>query len=63
MSGNVGDVSGNNTFTLTLPLSLFADADALRYFILDFSRTINNQSANITRQQRDWEFKVGMRLP
>lgn len=63
MSGNVGDVSGNNTFTLTLPLSLFADADALRYFILDFSRTINNQSANVTRQQRDWEFKVGMRLP
>jgi len=63
MSGNVADMSANNTFTLSLPLSLFADADGLRYFMLDFSRTINNQSANVTRQQRDWELKLGMRLP
>jgi hypothetical protein len=58
----VADISANNTFTVTLPLSVLANADALQYFLLDFSRTIN-QNGNITRQQRDWEIKLGVRLP
>lgn len=62
VSGTVADISANNTFTVTLPLSVLANADALQYFLLDFSRTIN-QNGNITRQQRDWEIKLGVRLP
>lgn len=62
VSGNVADPAANNTFTVTVPLSVLGDADALKYFLLDVSRTIN-QSGNITRQQRDWEIKFGARLP
>lgn len=62
VSGNVADPAANNTFTVTVPLSVLGDADALKYFLIDVSRTIN-QSGNITRQQRDWEIKFGARLP
>ena len=62
VSGNVADPAANNTFTLTVPLSVLGNADALRYFLLDVSRTIN-QTGNITRQQREWEIRFGARLP
>jgi hypothetical protein len=62
VSGNVADPAANNTFTLTVPLSVLGNSDALRYFLLDVSRTIN-QTGNITRQQREWEIRFGARLP
>lgn len=62
VSGAIADFSGNSTFTVTVPLSVFGDAEALKFFMLDFSRSVN-QTGNITRQQRDWEIKIGARLP
>ena len=62
VSGNVADPAANNTFTVTVPLSVLGNADALRYFLIDVSRTIN-QTGNITRQQREWEIRLGARLP
>jgi hypothetical protein len=38
------------------------NADAMRYFNLDISRSVNN-TGNITRFQRLWEIKLGARLP
>lgn len=61
-SGTVSDISGNNNFTVTVPLSVINNADALKYFQMDFSRAVSN-TGNITRYQKDWEIKVGARLP
>ena len=62
VSGQVSDLSGNSTFTLSMPLSVLADEDALRYLRADFSSTVNN-TGNVTRQTRLWEIKFGARLP
>lgn len=62
VTGNVSDISGNSDFTVTIPLSVLGDAEAFRYFVLDLSQTIN-QTGNVTRQQRDWQIKLGVRLP
>lgn len=62
VSGQIADLSGNSTFTITVPLSVLGDEDALRYLRADFSHTVNN-SGNITRQSRLWEIKLGARLP
>ncbi|NQW29108.1 MAG: hypothetical protein HQ472_01175 [Ignavibacteria bacterium] len=62
VSGQISDFAGNSTFTVTVPFSILNDSEALRYFLIDFSRSLN-QSGNITRQSRDWEIKLGARLP
>ena len=62
VSGQIADLSGNSTFTITVPLSVLGDEEALRYLRADFSHTVNN-SGNITRQSRLWEIKIGARLP
>ena len=62
VSGQISDFSGNSTFTISLPLSVLADEEALRYLRADFSSTVNN-TGNITRQTRLWEIKLGARLP
>lgn len=62
VTGQVSDFSGNNTFTLTLPLSIIKDTRLMRLLQLDFSASVNN-SGNITRQSRLWEIKFGARLP
>lgn len=62
VSGQISDFAGNSTFTVTVPLSVLNDSEAFRYFLIDFSRSLN-QSGNITRQSRDWEIKLGARLP
>lgn len=62
VSGQIADLSGNSTFTITIPLSVLGDEEALRYLRADFSHTVNN-SGNITRQSRLWEIKLGARLP
>lgn len=62
VSGSIGDITGNSTFTVTLPLSALGDTEALKYFLIDFSRSVN-QTGNVTRNQRDWEIKIGARLP
>ncbi len=62
VSGQISDFSGNSTFTISMPLSVLADEEALRYLRADFSSTVNN-SGNITRQTRLWEIKLGARLP
>jgi hypothetical protein len=62
VSGQISDFSGNSTFTVSVPLSVLADEEALRLFRLDLSQSVNN-STNITRQTRLWEIKLGARLP
>lgn len=62
VSGQISDFSGNSTFTVSIPLSVLADEEAMRLFRLDLSQTLNN-SPNITRQTRLWEIKLGARLP
>jgi len=62
-NGNVSDVGGNNTFTVSIPLTVFGDAEALKYFIFEFGRSITNQSGNVTRNDRAWEVKLGAHLP
>jgi hypothetical protein len=61
VSGQVNDLSGNSTFTITIPLSVFTDTELTRQFLLDLSQTVNN-SGNVTRQTRLWEVKLGWRL-
>ncbi len=61
VSGQFSDFSGNNTFTITVPLSVLADASLLRQFQADISHTVNN-SGNITRQTRLWEIRLGWRM-
>jgi len=62
VSGQISDFTGNSTFTLSIPFSVLADEEALRYLQMDFSHTVNN-SGNVTRQTRLWEIKLGARLP
>lgn len=62
VSGQISDFSGNSTFTVSVPLSVLGDKEALRLFQTDFSHTVNN-TGNITRQTRLWEIKFGARLP
>jgi hypothetical protein len=56
------DFAGNSTITITVPFTVLSDAEAMRYFMLDVSRSVNN-NGNITRFQRLWEIKLGARLP
>lgn len=62
LSGQISDFAGNSTITITVPFTILSDAEAMRYFMLDVSRSVNN-SGNITRYQRLWEIKLGARLP
>ncbi|MCX6139603.1 MAG: translocation/assembly module TamB domain-containing protein [Candidatus Kapabacteria bacterium] len=62
LSGQISDFAGNSTITVTVPFTVLSDAEAMRYFMLDVSRSVNN-SGNITRYQRLWEVKLGARLP
>ncbi len=62
-NGNVGDVMGSNTFTVSVPFSALGDAEWLKYFMVEFGRSIVNQAGNVTRNDRAWELKVGARLP
>lgn len=62
LTGQISDFAGNSTFTITVPFTVLSDAEAMRYFMLDVSRSVNN-SGNITRFQRLWEIKLGARLP
>jgi hypothetical protein len=61
VSGQVSDFSGSSTFTVSLPLSILGDAEALRLLRADLSHTVNN-SGNVTRQMRLWEVKIGARI-
>jgi hypothetical protein len=62
LTGQVSDFAGNSTITVTVPFTVLNNADAMRYFNLDISRSVNN-TGNITRFQRLWEIKLGARLP
>ena len=62
LTGQVSDFAGNSTITVTIPFTVLNNADAMRYFNLDISRSVNN-TGNITRFQRLWEIKLGARLP
>lgn len=62
LSGQISDIAGNSTLTITVPFSILSDAEAMRYFMLDVSRSVNN-AGNVTRFQRLWEVKLGARLP
>lgn len=62
LTGQISDFAGNSTFTITVPFTVLSDAEAMRYFMLDVSRSVNN-NGNITRFQRLWEIKLGARLP
>jgi len=62
VSGQISDFSGSSTFTLSMPLSVLSDAEAMRLLRADFSHTVNS-SGNVTRQMRLWEIKLGARLP
>ena len=62
LTGQVSDFAGNSTITVTVPFTVLKNADAMRYFNLDISRSVNN-TGNITRFQRLWEIKLGARLP
>jgi len=61
-SGTVSDLSANNNVTIIVPLSTFSDAAALKYFETEFSRAVSN-TGNITRYQKEWEVKLGVRVP
>lgn len=62
LSGTVSDISANNNITVVFPLSELSDANALKYFEAELSRAVNN-TGNITRFQKEWEVKLGVRLP
>lgn len=62
LTGQVSDFAGNSTISVTVPFTVLNNADAMRYFNLDISRSVNN-TGNITRFQRLWEIKLGARLP
>lgn len=62
LSGQISDFSGNSTIAVTVPFTMLSNTEAMRYFMLDLSRSINN-TGNITRFQRLWEIKLGARLP
>lgn len=62
LTGQVSDFAGNSTITVTVPFTVLKNSDAMRYFNLDISRSVNN-TGNITRFQRLWEIKLGARLP
>ncbi|MBK7186571.1 MAG: translocation/assembly module TamB domain-containing protein [Ignavibacteria bacterium] len=62
LTGQISDFAGNSTITISLPFTVLSDADAMRYFMLDVSRSVNT-TGNITRYQRLWEVKLGARLP
>lgn len=62
LSGQISDFAGNSTITISVPFTILSDAEAMRYFMLDVSRSINN-AGNITRYQRLWEIKLGAKLP
>jgi hypothetical protein len=62
LTGQISDFAGNSTITITVPFTVLSDAEAMRYFMLDVSRSVNN-NGNITRFQRLWEIKLGARLP
>lgn len=61
VSGQISDLSGNSTFTVSIPLRMLSDAEAMKLFQADVSHTVNN-SGNITRQTRLWEIKLGARI-
>jgi hypothetical protein len=61
-SGNVTDMMNNSTITVTIPLSVLGQQDALRYFNIDLSAS-TSQTGNITRYQKSWEAKFGARIP
>jgi hypothetical protein len=61
-SGNVTDMMNNSTITVTIPLSVLGQQDALRYFNIDLSAS-TSQTGNITRYQKTWEAKFGARVP
>ncbi len=62
LTGQISDFAGNSTITVTIPFTVLSDADAMRYFMLDASRSVNT-TGNVTRYQRLWEVKLGARLP
>lgn len=62
LSGTISDIAGNNTFTVTVPLTVLSDREAFRFFVAEFSRAVN-QTGNITRQTPLWQIRVGARLP
>jgi hypothetical protein len=62
LSGQISDFAGNSTITISVPFTILSDADAMRYFMLDASRSVNT-TGNVTRYQRLWEVKLGARLP
>jgi hypothetical protein len=62
LSGQISDLSGNSTITVSVPFSVLSNTEALRYFTMDISRSIN-QTGNVTRQNREWEIRLGARLP
>ena len=62
LSGQISDFAGNSTITISVPFTILSDAEAMRYFMLDVSRSVNN-AGNITRYQRLWEIKLGAKLP
>ncbi len=62
LTGQISDFAGNSTITISVPFTVLSDADAMRYFMLDVSRSVNT-TGNITRYQRLWEVKLGARLP
>jgi len=62
LSGQISDFSGNSTITVSVPFTVLSDVEAMRYFMLDVSRSVNS-TGNITRYQRLWEIKLGARLP
>jgi len=61
VSGQFSDFSGNSTFTVSIPLSILSDAEAMRLFQADVSHSVNN-SGNISRQTRLWEIRLGARI-
>lgn len=61
-SGTVSDISANNNITVIVPLSELNEATILKYFEAEFSRAVSN-TGNITRYQKEWEVKLGIRLP
>ncbi|MBS1560693.1 MAG: hypothetical protein JSS89_03745 [Bacteroidetes bacterium] len=61
-SGTVSDISANNNITVILPLSELNEATLLKYLELELSRAVSN-TGNVTRYQKEWEVKLGIRLP
>ncbi len=61
VGGTVGDITSNGEFSIEAPLSVFYNTSVLDNLILQLTKGAN-ASVNVSRQQKDWEVKLGGRF-